>query len=54
MTEAPNGVSLSQLVETINAIKAKPSMAGFKFSAITTWVKGGHCYTKIQNFTGAK
>jgi len=53
MSESPNGVNVSQLVETINAIKLEPSMADFKFNATTRWIKGGHCQTKIQNFTGA-
>ena len=48
-----NGVNVEQLVGTINAIKDNPSIADFKFSAITTWVNGGHCRTKIQSFIGA-
>ena len=53
MSESLNGVNVSQLVGTINAVKLEPSMADFKFNATTTWVKGGHCHTKIQSFTGA-
>ena len=48
-----NGVNVTQLVDTINAIKDEPSIADFKFHATTTWISGGHCQTKIQNFTGA-
>lgn len=53
MSDSLNGVNVSQLVGTINAVKLDPSMADFKFSATTTWIKGGHCQTKIQSFTGA-
>ena len=49
----PNGVNVEQLVGTINAIKNNPSIADFKFNATTTWINGGHCRTKIKNFTGA-
>ncbi len=48
-----NGVNVTQLVGTINAIKDDPSIADFKFQASTTWINGGHCSTKIQSFTGA-
>ena len=44
---------LTNLSAQINAIKNEPTIADFKFSATTTWVNGGHCHTKIQNFTGA-
>ena len=53
MSHSLNGVNVDQLLGTINAVKNEPSMADFKFSATTTWVKGGHCHTKIQDFTGA-
>ena len=48
-----NGVNVTQLVGTINAIKDDTSIADFKFQASTTWINGGHCSTKIQSFTGA-
>jgi uncharacterized OsmC-like protein len=53
MSSSLNGVDVNQLMGTIDAIKSNPTMADFKFSANTTWVKGGHCHTKIQSFTGA-
>ena len=52
-TSQLNGVNVEQLVGTINAIKNDPSIADFKFSATTTWIKGGHCQTKVQSFSGA-
>lgn len=48
-----NGVNVDQLVATINAIKANPSLAQFKFRAQTEWVDGGHSRTTIQGFYGA-
>lgn len=48
-----NGVNVDQLVGTVNAIKADPSLARFKFRATTEWVDGGHSRTTIQSFYGA-
>lgn len=47
-----NGVSVNQLVGTINAIKNKPDLASFTFRAGTRWVNGGHAQTTIQGFFG--
>lgn len=49
-----NGVNVDQLVGTINAIKADPAIARFKFRAENEWVDGGHSRTTIQSFYGAK
>ncbi len=49
-----NGVNVDQLVGTLNAIKADPAIARFKFRAETEWVDGGHSRTTIQSFYGAK
>lgn len=48
-----NGVNVSQLVDTINAIKANPDLARFQFRAVTDWIDGGHSRTRIQGFYGA-
>jgi uncharacterized OsmC-like protein len=48
-----NGVNITQLVDTIEAIKKEPSLAKFQFRAHTTWDGGGRCHTNIQGFTGA-
>lgn len=48
-----NGVNVDQLVGTINAIKANPDLARFKFRAKNEWVGGGHSRTSIQSFYGA-
>jgi uncharacterized OsmC-like protein len=49
-----NGVNVEQLAGTINAIKADPDIARFKFRAETEWVNGGHSRTTIQSFYGAR
>lgn len=48
-----NGVNVDQLVGTIDAIKANPGLAQFKFRAENEWVNGGHSRTRIQSFYGA-
>jgi uncharacterized OsmC-like protein len=48
-----NGVNVDQLVGTIDAIKANPGLARFKFRAENEWVNGGHSRTRIQSFYGA-
>jgi uncharacterized OsmC-like protein len=53
MSTIVNGVNVDQLVETVNAIKAEPSLARFRFRAETEWVNGGHSQTRIQSFYGA-
>ena len=47
-----NGVNLEQLVSTVEAIKANPSLANFKFRSATDWQDGGHSRTTIQSFYG--
>jgi uncharacterized OsmC-like protein len=48
-----NGVDVDQLVETINAIKAKPELAKFQFRATSRWEGGARSTTRIQSFYGA-
>ncbi|MHB1077596.1 OsmC family protein [Thiobacillus sp.] len=48
-----NGVNVDQLVSTVEAIKANPSLANFKFRTKTDWVEGGYSITTIQSFYGA-
>ncbi|MBI3242816.1 MAG: OsmC family protein [Chloroflexi bacterium] len=52
-TTIVNGVNVDQLIGTINAIKANPDLARFRFRAETEWVDGGHSRTEIQSFYGA-
>jgi uncharacterized OsmC-like protein len=48
-----NGVNVTQLVETIEAIKNQPDLAKFQFRAHTVWDSGARCHTNIQSFYGA-
>lgn len=52
-TETLNGVSTTQLVETIEAIQGQPDLARFQFRARNEWQSGGHSRTTIQGFHGA-
>lgn len=52
-TTSLNGVDIGKLVATIDAIKARPTLADFRFRADTTWRNGGHASTEIQRFYGA-
>jgi uncharacterized OsmC-like protein len=48
-----NGIDVEGLMSTIDAIRAKPDLANFKFRARSQWLKGGHSRTTITDFDGA-
>jgi uncharacterized OsmC-like protein len=48
-----NGVNVSQLFNTIEAIKGNPAIAEFKFRATNRWIDGTHCRGTIKDFYGA-
>ena len=48
-----NGVDVSRLHETIQAIKKNPEIADFKFRASNTWIIGARNETSIKSFYGA-
>jgi uncharacterized OsmC-like protein len=48
-----NGVNVTQLIDTIEAIKKQPDLAKFQFRAHTAWDSGGRSHTEIQGFFGA-
>jgi uncharacterized OsmC-like protein len=50
---ARNGVDVPTLFATLDAIKASPEIADFRFRARNTWVSGTHNRTTIQGFYGA-
>jgi uncharacterized OsmC-like protein len=52
--EIVNGVNVSVLCGTIDAIKDTPAIANFKFRASNKWIKGGHSHTTIRGFYGAE
>ncbi|MHB1527315.1 MAG: OsmC family protein [Candidatus Dormibacteria bacterium] len=47
-----NGISVDQLNETIEAVKAQPELARFQFRSKTKWEGGGHSEARIQAFYG--
>jgi uncharacterized OsmC-like protein len=53
MGKSVNGVNVERLIDTFAAVKEKPDIASFKFSAINHWVNGGHNRTIIKEFYGA-
>jgi uncharacterized OsmC-like protein len=48
-----NGVDTPRLFATINAVKAQPELARFRFTATNKWVKGTHSRSRIEVFRGA-
>jgi uncharacterized OsmC-like protein len=47
-----NGVSVTGIVQTCEALKADPGLAAFKFRASNRWIDGGHNRSTIQSFHG--
>jgi uncharacterized OsmC-like protein len=52
--EPLNGVDVTRLFDTIDAIRATPDIAKFKFRARNEWINGGHNRTTITDFFGAQ
>lgn len=48
-----NGVDVSRLFGTIEAIKAEPGIARFNFRLSNKWIDGGHNHSTIKDFHGA-
>lgn len=48
-----NGIDVDQLVATIDAIKADPSLGQFKFRATSSWNDGTHNTGRVEAFTHA-
>ena len=48
-----NGVNVTALGETIEAIKGQPDIAKFQFRAKNKWIDGGHNRSEIKGFYGA-
>jgi uncharacterized OsmC-like protein len=48
-----NGVNVSKLFGTVEAINGNPEIAKFNFKAKGKWVNGGHNRTSINEFYGA-
>jgi uncharacterized OsmC-like protein len=52
-TKTTNGVAVDKLFETIDAIKASPVIAKFRFSLDNEWMDGGHNRSTVMGFHGA-
>ncbi|MCA9402309.1 MAG: OsmC family protein [Candidatus Omnitrophica bacterium] len=48
-----NGVNVSQLGQTVDAVKGDPGLAKFRFHCTNRWINGGHNRSTIQSFYGA-
>jgi uncharacterized OsmC-like protein len=48
-----NGLDTTQLVATVDAIKATPALARFQFRNRNRWVDGGENHSTIRDFYGA-
>lgn len=48
-----NGINVTQLTETIDAIRKNPEIAKFKFRATNQWVEGTHNRATVKDFFGA-
>ncbi len=48
-----NGVNVTQLFETIDAIKGQPEIAQFNFRAVNSWENGGANSTTVNEYDGA-
>ena len=49
-----NGVNVTGVMDTINAIKADQELAKFQFRAKNAWIDGGHNRSTIQGFYGCR
>lgn len=48
-----NGINVTQLTETIEAIRKNPDIAKFKFRAANQWVEGTYNRATVKDFYGA-
>jgi len=53
VTKTMNGLDTQKMFETIEAIKAQPSLARFQFRNSNAWIDGGANRSTIQGFYGA-
>lgn len=51
--ETRNGVDVTQLGQTVEAIQNDATLAIFTFRATNDWLGGGHSQTQVQGFWGA-
>lgn len=49
-----NGVNVTRLLDTVDAVKSDADIAKFRFRVRNKWISGGHNRTTITDFHGAK
>jgi uncharacterized OsmC-like protein len=49
-----NGVNVTALFDTIDAVKQDQGLAAFRFRASNRWLDGGHNRSSIQSFYGCR
>ena len=54
MNDRVNGIDLSVLTETVNAVRKDPELGKCRFRARNKWVEGNHNCTTVTDFYGAK
>jgi uncharacterized OsmC-like protein len=47
-----NGVNVTKLAQTIEAVRQQPEIAKFKFRATNQWDTGGHNVARVDSFFG--
>jgi len=52
MTAMRNGVDMTKLFATLDAVKGQPAAAKFQFRASNRWISGTHSRTTISEFYG--
>jgi uncharacterized OsmC-like protein len=53
MSKVINGVNITDLMQTIDAVKADPTVAKFRFRLNNQWLEGGHNRSTLNEFYGA-
>jgi uncharacterized OsmC-like protein len=53
MPKITNGVNVTELLQTIDAVKASPEFANFRFRLNNEWLDGGHNRSTVNGFHGA-
>ena len=48
-----NGVNVTKLIGTMDAIRSRPILSKFNFRAKGEWIEGGHNQITINDFYGA-
>ena len=48
-----NGVNVTKLKQTVEAVRSQPQIGQFKFRARNTWDNGGHNVATVNDFYGA-